>query len=159
MANFTFTAEASPTGGSTLTTGTVDITVSPPGNVLNILAMKPGDSDDGLVNVRNSGDVDAYYFVSADWGPAGITTSRMATILANRLFVSVVASPEAPEPELLFSGLLKDLIDCPESPGRELSLDKGDENVQFTFSLPEDASNIVQSINIQTDFVFVAVES
>ena len=159
MANFTFTAEASPTGGTTLSTGTVNLSVSPPLKVLNVEAMKPGDSESGIVNVSNSGNIDAYYFVSADWKPVGDTASRMATVLANRLFVSVVASPEASEPDLLFSGLLKDLLDRPDSPGRELSLDKGNEDVEFTFVLPEDVSNIAQNIDIDMDFVFVAVDA
>lgn len=159
MANFTFTSEASPTSGSTLSTGTVEISVSPPGAVLEVATMKPGDSEEAVINISNSGDIDAYYFVSADWKAAGTTSSRMATILASRLFVSVVASPDSTVPTLLFSGLLKDLLDRPESPGRELTLDQGNEDIQFIFLLPEDASNIVQGIDIQTDFVFIAVES
>lgn len=159
MAFFTFTAEASPTATSTTSTATVSITVSPAASILDISAMKPGDSASGTVNVSNTGDVNIFYFVSADWKAFGDTTARMATILANRLFVSVVASPEAPEPALLFSGLLKDLIDRPDSPGRELTLAKGNENVEFTFILPADVSNIAQNIDISTDFVFVAVES
>lgn len=159
MPSFTFSAEASPTASSTTSTATVGISVSPTGAVLTISAMKPGDSESGTVNVSNTGDIDLFYFVSADWKAAGETTARMATILANRLFVSVVASPEAAEPSLLFSGLLKDLLDRPDSPGRELPLTKGNENVEFTFILPEDVSNIAQNIDINTDFVFVAVEA
>lgn len=159
MADFTFTAEASPTGGATLSTGTVNISVSPAAEVLNITAMKPGDTGSGIVNVSNTGDADAYYFVSADWGAAGSTSSRMATILANRLLVSVVAGPENTTPGLLFSGLLKDLLDRPDSPGRELSLVQGNENVEFTFILPNDVSNIAQNIDIDMDFVFVAVDA
>lgn len=159
MANFTFTAEASPTGGAALSSGTVGISVSPAAEVLSITAMKPGDTGTGIVNVSNTGDIDAYYFVSADWRAAGGSTSRMATILANRLLVSVVAGPEEATPGLLFSGLLKDLLDRPDSPGRELTLLQGDEDVEFTFMLPEDASNIAQGIDIDTDFVFVAVEA
>ncbi|RJX29128.1 MAG: hypothetical protein C4554_01380 [Dethiobacter sp.] len=159
MPFFTFTAEASPTATSTTSTATVGISVSPAGAVLTISEMKPGDSESGVVNVSNTGDINIYYFVSADWKSAGDTTARMATVLANRLFVSVVASPEAAEPSLLFSGLLKDLLDRPDSPGRELALAQGNENVEFTFILPDDVSNIAQNIDISTDFVFVAVEA
>lgn len=158
MASFTFTAEASPTAFASASTAIVDITVSPAESIFNITAMKPGDSDSGRVNVSNTSDIDVFYFVSADWKAAGTTTARMATILANRLLVSVVADPDGAN-VLLFGGVLKDLLDRPDSPGRELTLATGNEDVEFTFALPADASNIAQNIDITTDFVFVAVEA
>lgn len=157
MANFTFTAEASPTAYSTTQTGNVGITVSPTDIPLVITKMKPGDSASKTIAVSNTGDLNIYYFVSGDWKENGATTARMATILTNRLYVSVVASPEAPTPTTLFNGLLKDFVDRPDEPGREL-LEEGHESVEFTFTLPENASNIVQDIDIRTDFVFVAVQ-
>lgn len=159
MSSFTFTAEASPTATSSTSTANVDIAVSPANNILTITTMKPGDSASGTVHVSNLGDIDIYYFVSADWAAEAPTTARMATILASRLFVSVVASPGGTTEEVLFTGPLYDLLDQPDSPGRNLALAQREEPVEFTFALPADASNIVQSIDISTDFVFVGVES
>ena len=41
--------------------------VSPASGVLSATSLLPGDSVSAVINVSNTGDVDEYYFVSADW--------------------------------------------------------------------------------------------
>lgn len=150
-----FTAQS--TNEDNLTTSaSVDITLSPTTAIIDEENMTSGDSVTGTLNVSNTGTVDEYYFVSADWTPRTKTAS-LTTIFANTLSVSVVADPGGAD-EVLFAGVLNDLIDRPDSPGRELTLDTEEEDVDFTITLPEDSSNLVQSLDIDVDFVFVATD-
>lgn len=144
---FTYTASST---GSTLQTETVSIEVSPASGVITA-TMLPGDSVSGTINVSNTGTVDEYYFVTADWKAADDTTPSLAALLAHNLNVSVAVGVTD-----LFAGKLEDLIDRPDSPGRELTLETASEDVSFNFTLPADAGNAVQDIDLAIDFVFVA---
>ncbi|WP_296969849.1 hypothetical protein [Tepidanaerobacter sp. EBM-38] len=145
---FTYTASST---GSTLQTETVSIEVSPASGVI-AATMLPGDSVSGTINVSNTGTVDEYYFITADWKAADDdTTPSLAALLAYNLNVSVAVGGTD-----LFAGKLEDLIDRPDSPGRELTLTTANEDVSFNFTLPTDAGNAVQDIDLAIDFVFVA---
>ncbi|MFW5980287.1 MAG: hypothetical protein ACOCQ2_02885 [Halanaerobiales bacterium] len=150
-----FTAQASNIENYS-TNASVDITLSPSDAIIEENNVRTGDSFSGTLNVSNTGSVDQYYFVSANWSPRNYSPS-LTTILANTLTVSVTADPDDDEASL-YTGVLNDLIDQPASPGRELTLDTGEEDVQFTITLPEDAGNIVQALDIDVDFIFVAVD-
>lgn len=144
---FTFTADST---GSILQTETVAIEVSPASGVLTE-TMVPGDSVNATINVSNTGTVDEFYFITADWKPSGTTTESLAALLAYNLDVSVSTNTT-----VLYAGKLESLIDRPDSPGRELLLATGNEDVTFEFILPPDAGNAVQDIDLAIDFVFVA---
>lgn len=145
----TFTASST---GSTLQTANVSIVVSPTSGVLSATNMLPGSTVTAVINVSNTGDVDEYYFVTADWKPSGSTTASLAALLADNLNVSVSASPGS----TIYTGKLSGLIDQPASPGHALALSTGNEDVTFTFHLPSTVGNVVQNIDITLDFVFVA---
>lgn len=145
----TYTASST---GSTLQTANVAIAVSPASGVLSVTAMLPGDSATAVINVSNTGDVDEYYFVSADWKASPGTTTSHAALLADNLNVSVSASPGGS----IYTGKLSGLIDRPDSPGQALALTTGNEDVTFTFYLPSTAGNVVGNIDMTLDFVFVA---
>lgn len=146
-----FTAQATISGNST-TNASVDITLSPTTAIISATNLKPGDSATGTLNVSNTGSLDAYYFISADWSPNSYSNSLTA-ILANTLNVSVVVGGTA-----LYTGTMNNLIDRPDSPGRQLTLTTGNENVDFTIALPSDAGNLVKALDINVDFVFVATD-
>jgi len=149
-----FNVQADPSNTANITqTASVDITLSPATAVINATNMKPGDSVTGVINVSNTGTVDVYYFVSADWKAGGTTQPSMATLLANKLTVSVDAGSPATS---LYTGTLAGLINQPASPGRQLTLATGNENVSITVTLPSNAGSIYQNIQVSTDFVFVA---
>ncbi|NLS44996.1 MAG: hypothetical protein GX969_04580 [Firmicutes bacterium] len=144
-----FTYSAGSIGG-TLQTGSVSIEVSPSSGVLAETIM-PGGLVSTVINVSNTGDVDEFYFVTADWKASGTTSESLAALLAYNLNVSVEANTTN-----LYTGKLKDLIDRPDSPGRELPLATGAEDVTFQFSLPSAVGNAVQDIDLAIDFIFVA---
>lgn len=155
MSEFTFTTIADPSNtGNTVSTASVNIIISPTTPIFNITNMLPGESYTGTINIANTGTVDVFYFVSADWRESGTTTPGMATILASKLHVTVEAGiPHV----LLFDGVLKDLIDKPDS-GR-LLLTATSEDILFALTLPAETGNIVQNTSIIIDFIFVAVQA
>lgn len=118
--------------------------------------MKSGDSVNTTLTVDNNGTIDVLYYLSADWGKGEDTSSRMATILANRLMVTVTADPEGTKVEL-YTGTLTGLLDQP-SAGRALSVENGSEDVLIAIEVPAEATNIIQNLSIVVDFVFVAEE-
>lgn len=147
----TFTAQADPSNtGNVAQAGTVSITLSPTTAVITMSPMLPGDSATGVINVSNTGTVDCFYTLSADWAAATGTTSRLATVLANKLNASVAVGATS-----LFTGKLVDLRDQP-SPARALTLATGNEDVSITLALPSGTGNIVQGVGLNVDFVFVA---
>ncbi|MDI3534927.1 MAG: hypothetical protein PWQ82_1292 [Thermosediminibacterales bacterium] len=151
---FTFTAVADPAvTDNSLDSANVDITVSPTSGVISESNMLPGDSTQGVVNVSNTGDVDCYYFISADWKAGGTTTASKAALLANKLAVSVSSGATS-----LYTGTLANLIDKPDSPGRQLTLATGNEDVTISISLPSTAGSIYQNIDVDVDFLFVATQ-
>ena len=155
ISGFTFTSETV-LGGGVAETGSVSLSVT--GDPLSAENMKPGDSADTTLIVTNNGTIDVLYYLSADWGGKDSTTSRMATILANRLMVTVIADPDEANDEL-YAGTLAGLLDQPPN-GRALAFAEtnGSEELSIEIELPVDATNIVQGLSIDVDFVFVAEE-
>ena len=154
ISSFTFTSETV-LGGNTAKTGGVSLAVT--GDPLVLENLKPGDSADTTLTVTNDGTIDVLYYLSADWEKGDSTTSRMATILANRLMVTVTAEPEDDTAVELYTGTLAGLLDQP-SAGRALTAENGSEDILIAIELPADATNIVQNLGIAVDFVFVAEE-
>ncbi|MTI96414.1 MAG: hypothetical protein FH749_13225 [Firmicutes bacterium] len=138
---------------SSVSSGTIAITVSPETGLFDVEDMVPGDSDAADVTVTNIGDVDCLYYISADWHAGDETSARMAALLANKLEVSVEVDTES-----LYTGTLAGLIDQPEA-GRELSLATESEDVTFTITLPADTGSLYQDINVDFDIIFVATEA
>ena len=153
MSSFTFTSETV-LGGSTTETGGVSLSVT--GDPLEIEDLAPGASADTTLTVTNDGTIDVLYYLSADWEKEGTTSARMATILANRLMITVTADPDDTEVEL-YSGTLAGLLDQPTA-GRALATSNGSEDLLIEIELPADSTNIVQNLSIAVDFVFVAEE-
>lgn len=150
----TFTFYASPTSsGNLLQDATVSLAVSPTTAVVNLANSLPGTSASGTVNVANTGTVDAYYFVSADWSPVSPTTAYQAAVLANKAQVSaaVESSPA------FYTGPLDGLRSLP-SPGIFLPSPTS-QNVTFTVSLPSGTGNVVQGMQLSFDFLFVAEQA
>jgi hypothetical protein len=145
-----FTAQASNTVNVT-GTASVDIVVSPTSAIVNATNMTPGQSVSGTLNVSNTGTVDEYYFITGRWTPGGTSTNIQATRLASALDVSVTVGAT-----VLYAGPLYNLIDQPPSPGRQLTLATGNENVAFQFILPSTATRDLLNIDLTTDLVFVA---
>lgn len=151
---FTFTAAADPQlTNNTLSTGTVNISISPTTGVIAATNLIPGDSASGVVNVSNTGTVDCYYFISADWSAGGTTTPSKAVLLANKLAVSVSTGATS-----LYTGTLAGLIDQPASPGRFLPLTTGNEDVDIQISLPSDTSSLYAGIDLNVTFAFAATQ-
>jgi hypothetical protein len=153
ISSFTFTSE-SVLESSTAETGSVSLSVT--GEPLEVANMKPGDSVGTTLTIANDGSIDVLYYLSADWTEEGTTSARMATILANRLMVTVTADPGDDEVEL-YDGTLAGLLDRPPA-GRALAVENGSEDVLIEIELPAAAGNIVQGLSIAVDFVFVAEE-
>lgn len=154
--SFTFSQEADPNIDNTLGTAKIDVVVSPTTPIITAAHFIGGQIESGILDVSNNSDVDILYFVSADWRESPGGSISQATILANRLTVSVATSPGD---EALFTGKLVDLIDQPAT-GRLLETDDPVESLAFTLTLAEaDATNLVQNVSLLTDFVFVATQS
>ncbi len=154
--SFTFSQEADPNIDNSLETAAIDIVVSPTTPIITAAHFIGGQSETGILDVSNGSDVDILYFVSADWRESPGTSISLATVLANRLNASVVASPGD---EVLFTGKLAELVDQP-SAGRPLTTDAPVESLTFTLGLAETATtNLLQNVALLTDFVFVATQS
>ena len=130
----------------------VDIDVSPASAIITATNLIPGDNVVGTTNVSNTGSVDMYYSISADWS-ADSYSDKLTAILANTLNVSVSTGGTN-----LYDGPLAGLIDQPASPGRQLTLVTDNEDVEFNISLPLTAGSLVQALDINIDFIFVATD-
>lgn len=145
-----------PTGNSA-STADPTIVVSPPSAVITATNMTPGSTATGTVNVSNTSGVDLFYTITANWSPSGSTTQSAATRLANELIVSVTAGSPSATASPVFVGTLAALVDQPASPGQELPLAVGNENVQLELVLPSDAVASYEGIDVGFDIVFVAL--
>lgn len=154
---FTFTQEASPGNlDNSFDLADIDIVVSPATPIISAVNFIGGQSEKGILDVSNNSDVDILYFVSADWRESPGTSVSMATVLANRLTVSVATSPGDIG---LYTGKLADLVNQP-SGGRPLETGAPVESLAFTLALSQaEATNLVQGAALLTDFVFVAAQS
>lgn len=144
---------SSTNSGSTAGTADVELTLSPTTALFSPAALIPGESlGSPQLSVTNAGDVDANYFIFADWQAGGTTSAVQAQILADRLNINI--SQGATE---LYDGAVSGLIEQP-SGGRTLAA-SGDELLTFVVSLPSTSGNIVENLDLNVDLVFVAQAS
>ena len=147
-----FTISATDSGNSA-GTSSVDLTLSPAAALFSPAALIPGESvGSPQLSVANSGSVDAFYFIFADWKAGGTTSATSAQILADRLNINI-----AQDTTTLYDGTISGLIEQPAG-GRILATGN-DELLTFVVSLPADTGNIAESLDLAVDLVFVSQAS
>lgn len=140
--------------GNTANTAEVSLTISPETALFSPANLVPGESvGSPQLQVSNTGDVDVFYYIFADWSPGGATTPAEARILADRLNISIEASPNT----VLYDGSISGLRNQPDT-GRLLATSE-DDVLQFIISLPSTAGDLVQNLDLNVDLVFVAQSS
>lgn len=144
---------SSTSSGSTAGTADVALTLSPTTALFSPATLIPGESlGSPQLSVTNSGDVDAFYFIFADWQGDGTTTPAQAQILADRLNLAVAQGTTT-----LYNGPVSGLIEQPAG-GRILTA-TGEELLTFVVSLPSTSGNIVENLDLSVDLVFVSQAS
>ncbi|MDR3601903.1 MAG: hypothetical protein P4L49_15685 [Desulfosporosinus sp.] len=139
--------------GSTAGTADVALTLSPTTALFSPAALIPGESlGSPQLSVTNSGNVDAFYFIFADWQANGTTSAVQAQILADRLNIDIAQGTTE-----LYSGAISGLIEQP-SGGRILTA-ANNELLTFIVSLPSTTGSIAENLNIDVDLVFVSQAS
>ncbi len=152
-----FTFSVTDPAGNQADTGSTSLTVSPDTAIITSNNITPGTTATGVVSVSNTGTVDEFYQITINWSPSGTTTQAAATRLVNELVVSVTAgSPEATASPA-FAGKMYAPLDQPASPGQQVTLATGNEDVQFQVVLPSTATASFQNIDVGFDIVFVAL--
>ncbi|KYH33068.1 hypothetical protein [Neomoorella mulderi] len=147
------TASATVTG-STAGTADVALTLSPTTALFSPANLVPGQAvGSPQLQVSNTGTVDEYYFIFADWKEVSPTTPREAQLLADRLNIYIEASPAT----VLYNGTLSGLYNQPSS-GR-LLVSPYDDLLTFVVSLPSNTGTIAQNLDLSVDLVFTAQAS
>lgn len=147
---FTISATSS---GSSAGTAEVTLTLSPTTALFSPAALVPGESlGSPQLSVTNAGDVDAFYFLFADWKAGGTTSAVQAQIIADRLNIDIAQGATE-----LYNGPISGLIEQP-SGGRILTSTSG-ELLTFVVSLPSATGNIAQNLDLDVDLVFVSQAS
>lgn len=135
-------------------TAEVSLTISPETALFSPANLVPGESvGTPQLQVSNTGDVDVFYYIFADWKPGGTTTPAEARILADRLNIQIEASPNT----VLYDGSISGLKNQPDT-GRLLASSE-DDLLQFVVSLPSTVGDLVQNLDLDVDLVFVAQSS
>lgn len=135
-------------------TAEVSLAISPDTAIFSPANLVPGQSvGSPEIQVSNTGDVDVFYYIFADWRPGGTTTLPEARILADRLNIHIEASPNT----VLYDGSISGLRNQPNT-GR-LLVSPEDDVLQFVVSLPNTAGDLVQNLELDVDLVFVAQSS
>jgi len=148
-----FTISATNSGNSA---GTADValTLSPTTALFSPANLVPGQFvGSPALAVANSGDVDEFYYIFADWKAGGSTTGPEAQILADRLNIWIQASPST----TLYDGVISGLSNEP-STGR-LLISPQDDLLTFVVRLPSTVGNIVEDLDLDVDLVFVGQSS
>lgn len=144
---------SSTNSGNSAGTADVSLTLSPTTALFSPTALVPGESlGSPQLSVTNSGDVDAYYFIFADWTAGGTTSAPQAQILADRLNIDIAQGATE-----LYNGPISGLIEQPTG-GRILTATT-EELLTFVVSLPSDSGNIVENADLSVDLVFVSQAS
>jgi len=144
---------SSTNAGNTAGTANLDLTLSPTTALFSPAALVPGESlGSPQLSVTNAGDVDANYFIFADWQAGGTTSAVQSQILADKLNINI--SQGATQ---LYNGAVAGLIEQPTG-GRVLTATTG-ELLTFVVSLPSTSGNIVENLDLDVDLVFVAQAS
>lgn len=145
---------SSTVAGSTAGTAEVAIDLSPSTALFSPANLVPGQSvGSPQLQVANTGNVDAFYYIFADWQGVSPTTASQAQILADRLQIAIEASPNVE----LYNGPISGLNNQP-SDGRLLTLTEAD-LLTFVVSLPSDTGAIYQNLDISVDLIFTAQSS
>ncbi|MBE3571395.1 MAG: hypothetical protein IMW95_00335 [Moorella humiferrea] len=140
--------------GNTVGTADVALSLSPTTALFSPANLVPGQSvGSPQLQVSNTGTVDEYYFIFADWQGISPTTATEAQILADRLNIYIEASPST----VLYDGPLSGLYNQPA--GGRLLVSPQDDLLTFVVSLPETVGNIVQNLDLSVDLVFTAQAS
>ncbi|NLJ76975.1 MAG: hypothetical protein GX325_06940 [Peptococcaceae bacterium] len=140
--------------GNEAGTAEVTLSLSPSTALFSPANLVPGESvGSPQLEVANTGDVDVFYYIFADWGPGGTTTATEARILADRLNIWIQASPT----EILYDGPISGLMNEPGT-GR-LLVSPDDDLLDFVVSLPSTIGDIAQNLDLHVDLVFVAQSS
>ena len=144
---------SSTSGDNSAGTASVELTLSPTTALFSPTALVPGESvGSPQLSVTNSGDVDAFYYIFADWSAGGTTTVPQSQILADRLNINI-----AQDTTELYSGSIAGLMGQPVA-GRSLAA-TADEVLTFVVSLPATSGNIVMNTDLNVDLVFVSQSS
>lgn len=144
---------SSTNSGNTAGTADVALTLSPTAALFSPANLVPGQSvGSPQLSVTNSGDVNTFYYIFADWKSGGITTAPQAQILADNLNISIAQGATA-----VYDGAVSELIEQP--PGGRLLAPAGSELLTFVVSLPSTAGNITQNSDLSVDLVFVSQSS
>lgn len=140
---------------NTLSSSSPSVDVSPAGAIFTDVILNPGQSTASpTITVTNNGDVDVLYYIFADWTAVAPSTPRQAQILADRLLVTIQASPTG---DVYVGSPLSALIDQP--PGGRPLTSPGSETLFFSITLPSDVGNVAKNIDLNVDFNFVAQAS
>ncbi|MGI9861896.1 hypothetical protein SDD30_11015 [Moorella naiadis] len=140
--------------GSTAGIADVALTLSPTTALFSPANLVPGQAvGSPQLQVANTGTVDEYYFIFADWQGVSPTTATEAQVLADRLNIFIEASPAT----VLYNGNISGLYNQPAS-GRLLISPQAD-LLTFVVSLPSTTGSIVQNLDLSVDLVFTAQSS
>ena len=135
-------------------TADVSLTLSPTTALFSPANLVPGQFvGSPALEVSNTGDVDQFYYMFADWRAGGTTTSQEAQILAERLNIFIEASPAT----VLYDGSIAELRNEPAA-GR-LLVSPNEDVLSFVVRLPSTAGNIVEDLDLEVDLVFVGQSS
>lgn len=136
-------------------TADVELTLSPSSALFSPSNLVPGESlGSPQLDVSNTGDVNQFYSIFADWSAISPTTARQARILADRLNINVEASPSTE----LYCGALSGLYDKPAGGGR-LLVSPNEDLLTFVVSLPGSVGVIAEDLDLNVDLVFVSESS
>lgn len=136
--------------------GTADValTLSPTTALFSPANLVPGQYvGSPELAVANSGDVDQFYYIFADWKAGGTTTGPEAQLLADRMNIWIQASPST----IIYDGAISGLSNQPAS-GR-LLISPQDDLLKFVVRLPSTVGTIVQDLDLDVDLVFIAQAS
>jgi spore coat-associated protein N len=147
--------------GSLITTGTVVVTDSLPGqSILNLSAIKPGTTNSGAVNITNGGTVPAGFTVA----PASLANSPASPALSSKLTLLVqdLGDPSCtvscPAAVTVYSGALGSMGTLP------LGTFAAGETHRYTFSVtfpdggPGGADNAYGGASITVDYRWTATQ-
>ncbi|MDN5345387.1 MAG: hypothetical protein PWQ18_1501 [Clostridia bacterium] len=140
--------------GNTAGTADVALSLSPTTALFSPANLVPGQAvGSPQLQVSNTGTVDEYYFIFADWQGVSPTTATEAQVLADRLNIYIEASPAT----VLYNGNIAGLYNQPT--GGRLLISPQDDLLTFVVSLPSTTGNIAQNLDLSVDLVFTAQSS
>ncbi|MFY9115470.1 MAG: hypothetical protein WAO23_09555 [Dethiobacteria bacterium] len=159
MGYITFIARRSPASISATditAMETKDISICPEKQQVDFSRMKPGENKIININIRNIGQTDIFYYLHANWKVEEPATTEHGIVMAKYLqIIASTLNPQTSEAEIIYSGPLSELLDKPDSPGRELSLTRGNEDIELKFIIPRDIPRYLEDIEISVEFTLI----